>query len=95
MIPPDSAVPHTVDYLTPPPEIDPRSVVVLGISTTHEILFSAQSTIARSALDVSSVAFDQGVIVVDGRRLRLEGLATIQNSDEPGRLIVRIRFISL
>lgn len=88
-------MPFAVDYLTPPPEIDPRSVVVLGISTTDEILFSAIAAGARSARDVTAVAFDQSVMVVGGRQLRLEGLATIQDSGQPGMLIVRNGFTSL
>lgn len=85
-------MPQTVDFLTPPPEIDPRTVVVLGVSDTNEILFSAFSNGVRSARDVTRVAFDQSVMVVGGRHLRLEGLATIQDSGRPGVLIVRSDF---
>lgn len=86
---------HAVHCLNPPPEIDPRSVAILGISTTNEVLFSALAVGSRSARDVTAVAFDQSVMLVGGRRLRLEGLATIQDSGHPGVLIVRSGFTAL
>ncbi|WP_028601223.1 hypothetical protein [Ottowia thiooxydans] len=82
-------------YINPPPEIVPETVKVLGISTTDEILFSAHASEARSAEEITTVAFDQSVLSVDGKQLRLEGLATIQNSRSAGMLIVRSKFTVL
>lgn len=82
-------------YLTPPPEVEPNTLAVLGISTSGEILFSVRASDARSALEVTTVAFDQSLLRVDGALLRLEGLATIQNSMHSGTLIVRSKFTAL
>lgn len=86
---------HAVHSLNPPPEIDPRSVAILGISTAAEVLFSALAVGARLARAVTAVAFDQAVMVVVGRRLLLEGLASIQDFGHSGMLIVRSGFTAL
>ncbi|MBH1963376.1 MAG: hypothetical protein I8H77_03515 [Comamonadaceae bacterium] len=82
-------------YLNPPPEIVPHTLLVLGMSTSDEILFSVHAVDARSADEITTVAFDQSVLSVDGKQLRLEGLATIQDSLDVGMLIVRSKFTVL
>lgn len=85
----------SVIYLNPPPEIVAHTLEVLGISTSDETLLSVRASAARSAAEVTKVAFDQSVLCVDGRRLHLEGLATIQNAMQAGTLVVRSKFTVL
>ena len=84
-----------VSCLRPPPEIVPEAFNVFGVSTSDEILFSVHSADERSAEQVTSVAFDQTVLNVDGQWLRLEGLATIQDTAQAGVLVVRSKFVPL
>lgn len=82
-------------WLNPPLEIDPHTLQILGVSTSDEILFSVQAVDRRVASALTPIAFDQSVLCAYGRRMRLEGLATIQDSMQTGILIVRSKFTVL
>jgi hypothetical protein len=84
-----------VTWLNPPSEIDPHTLQILGISTSDEILFSVQAVDKRVASALTRIAFDHSVLCAYGRRMRLEGAATIQDSMQTGILIVRSKFTVL
>jgi len=78
------------------PGIIAHTLKVLGsVFPSGEIRFSVRAFDARSAAEVTKVAFDQSVFCVDGRRLCLEGLATIQDTMQAGTLVVRSKFTVL